>query len=152
MKLRAATSADIPAMLELERSCPTSAHWLPEQYEGLFVADESGARRLVLVAERPDAHGLLAFLVARHVAPEWELENIVVTPAERRVGIGRQLIDALLAAARETDSEMVFLEVRESNSAARALYEKADFQQSGRRKSYYANPLEDAILYRRNLH
>jgi ribosomal-protein-alanine N-acetyltransferase len=42
----------------------------------------------------------------------------------------------------------VFLEVRESNAAARALYANAGFEQTSRRKSYYANPLEDAILYR----
>jgi ribosomal-protein-alanine N-acetyltransferase len=44
----------------------------------------------------------------------------------------------------------VFLEVRESNSAARTLYEKAGFEATGLRKSYYANPVEDAVLYRRS--
>jgi ribosomal-protein-alanine N-acetyltransferase len=45
----------------------------------------------------------------------------------------------------------VFLEVRESNAAARTLYENAGFEQTGRRRSYYTSPLEDAILYRRTL-
>ena len=54
---------------------------------------------------------------------------------------------ALLVRTQNTNSESVFLEVRESNSAARSLYEKLGFQQTGRRKSYYANPIEDAILY-----
>jgi ribosomal-protein-alanine N-acetyltransferase len=57
-------------------------------------------------------------------------------------------MDALLSAARETNSDSVFLEVRESNVAARSLYEKAGFEQEGRRKSYYTNPMEDAVLYR----
>ena len=91
---------------------------------------------------------MLGFLVALHVAPEWELENIVVDPSARRRGVGKQLMDALLSAAHQTNCEAVFLEVRESNAAARTLYEKAGFEQTGRRKSYYNNPEEDAIMYR----
>ncbi len=97
------------------------------------------------------APGVLGFLVAQHIAPEWELENIVVAPAARRTGLGKRLLDALLTQARETNSAAVFLEVRESNTAARTLYEKAGFEQTGRRKSYYRDPVEDAILYRRTL-
>ena len=72
------------------------------------------------------------------------------TARRRRKGLGQQLLDALLAAARETSSS-VFLEVRESNGAARSLYEKAGFQQTGLRKSYYKDPAENAILYRLRL-
>jgi ribosomal-protein-alanine N-acetyltransferase len=53
-----------------------------------------------------------------------------------------------MVAAKRTNSTSVFLEVRESNTAARTLYERAGFEQSGRRESYYTNPPEDAILYR----
>jgi ribosomal-protein-alanine N-acetyltransferase len=95
---------------------------------------------------------LLGFLVARHLAPEWELENLVVAPTIRRKGLGKRLLDGLLAHADGTNSDAVFLEVRESNASARALYESAGFAQTGRRKSYYAEPQEDAILYRRSLH
>jgi ribosomal-protein-alanine N-acetyltransferase len=56
-------------------------------------------------------------------------------------------LEALLDAAHQTKSS-VFLEVRESNAPARALYENAGFKQTGRRPSYYTSPLEDAILYR----
>ena len=94
-----------------------------------------------------DVPRILGFLIAHHLAPEWELENLVVAPAARRRGIGKRLLEALLAAARETNNS-VFLEVRESNTAARALYENAGFEQTGRRPSYYASPSEDAILYR----
>jgi ribosomal-protein-alanine N-acetyltransferase len=95
--------------------------------------------------------GVLGFLVAQHLAPEWELENIVVAPAARRKGVGKRLIEWLLEEARGAQSESVFLEVRESNTIARALYETTGFQQVGRRKSYYSAPSEDAILYRWNL-
>lgn len=72
----------------------------------------------------------------------------MVAPDFRRKGLARKLFTALLARARETNSEQVFLEVRESNQAARALYARLGFEESGRRKLYYANPHEDAILYR----
>jgi ribosomal-protein-alanine N-acetyltransferase len=75
----------------------------------------------------------------------------VVAPAACRQGIGKQLLDALLVQVAETDSDSVFLEVRESNTGARLLYEKAGFQQAGRRKSYYTDPVEDAIVYRRSM-
>lgn len=145
-------------MMSLERPCPTAAHWAERQYQELFHARGNGPERLVLVAEPsfpneiPDAApGIVGFLVARHLAPEWELENIVVAPAARRKGLGKRLLDALLARAREAHSHSVFLEVRNSNFAARALYEKAGFQQTGRRKAYYADPPEDAILCRLDL-
>ena len=79
---------------------------------------------------------------------DWELENIVVLQGARRNGVGRQLLDALLAEARQTNNSSVFLEVRESNFPARALYEKSGFIQAGSRRAYYQNPEEDAILYR----
>jgi len=93
----------------------------------------------------------MGFLIAHHLAPEWELENIVVAHAARHRGIGKRLLEALFDAARETNSSAVFLEVRESNTAARTLYEGSGFEQTGRRRSYYTSPSEDAILYRRVL-
>jgi ribosomal-protein-alanine acetyltransferase len=91
---------------------------------------------------------LVGFLVARHVREEWELENIVVSAEFRGRGIGERLLHGLLARVRETESWGVFLEVRESNVAARKFYQKAGFRDIGRRKSYYADPAEDAVLYR----
>ena len=145
--------------MSLERQSATAGHWTDEQYRKLF---QSGSPvRLLLVAEasRPRASsrkseaafGIRAFLIAQHLAPEWELENIVVAQASRRKGLGKRLLDALLTVANATHSSSVFLEVRESNAAARTLYENAGFEQTGRRRSYYTSPLEDAILYRRTL-
>jgi ribosomal-protein-alanine N-acetyltransferase len=149
--IRPATPADIPHMMSLERQSPTAGHWTEELYRKAFRPDSPA--RLLLVAEAPDRKRgtdlprILGFLIAHHLAPEWELENLVVAPTARRKGIGKGLLEALLAPARETNSS-VFLEVRESNTAARALYENAGFEQTGRRPSYYASPSEDAILYR----
>lgn len=159
--IRPATLADVADVMRLERSCATAAHWTEQQYELLFVSGDI-PERLVLVADQtPDAAtvsreqtpgGLLAgFLVADRIVDDWELQNIVVAPNTRRHGLGMQLLEALLTRARETNSESVFLEVRESNAAARAFYERAGFRQTGSRKSYYVNPMEDAILYGRKL-
>jgi ribosomal-protein-alanine N-acetyltransferase len=158
--IRPVTPADIPFMMNLERSCPTAAHWSEQQYGQLFQTSGTGSERLVLVmrgtlaadsSTRDRGETLLGFLVARRVASEWELENIVVAPEVRRKGCGQRLLDALLAHAADTHSESIFLEVRESNAAARALYHRAEFRQMGQRNSYYTNPTEDAILYTRNL-
>ena len=160
MNIRPATGADIGSIINLERQCASAAHWSEQQYQQNFQAGGNGPERIVLLVEgsfpasAPEASassGVLGFLVAVHVAREWELENLVVAPSARREGLGKRLLDALLAAAQATDSLAVFLEVRESNVAARALYEKAGLEQIGRRRSYYSASREDAILYRLDL-
>jgi ribosomal-protein-alanine N-acetyltransferase len=144
-------------MLRLERASGTAAHWSEAEYGRLF--QEDGLRsRLSLVAcncspqELPDEQlHLIGFLIARHVAAECELENVVVAAESRGRGVGTQLMQALFAQAERTKSESVFLEVRESNESARRLYEKLGFKETGRRKSYYTRPLEDAVLYTKAL-
>lgn len=158
LKIRDATPSDIPSIIALERAAVSAAHWTESQYQALFSPSMSGVQHLVLVAEAAFAKphltnptSPLGFLVARRISPEWELENIVVAPAARRTRIGQQLLKALLDTAKKTNSESVFLEVRDSNTAARAFYEKTGFRQVGRRKSYYQDPVEDAYLYRFDL-
>jgi [ribosomal protein S18]-alanine N-acetyltransferase len=151
VNIRQANSDDVYSMLTLERECPTAAHWTEKHYRQLFAGQENRFDRLVLVAEEEEHTRFLGFMVARHVASEWELENIVVAPSARRKGLGKRLLDILLVRAAQTSSESVFLEVRESNIPARNFYENARFQPAGRRKSYYDNPLEDAIVYRHDL-
>lgn len=154
MKIRKATADDIRAMVDLATESATAAQWTERQYRDL-ISPKSEFHRLVIVAEgspvsdpATSAKGLLGFLIARLHPPECELENIVVSRSEQRKGIGRQLLNALKLAASETNCEVVFLEVRESNQTARGFYERVGFEPNGRRKSYYSNPSEDAILYR----
>jgi len=82
---------------------------------------------------------------------EWEIENIVVAGPARRHGLGVRLVGELLRLARLRGTKAIFLEVRESNRAARALYEKCGFVVIGDRKGYYRNPDEAAIIYRLDL-
>jgi [ribosomal protein S18]-alanine N-acetyltransferase len=146
LRIRPATAADIPVLIELEQTCETAAHWSQEKYQQMFQPKDDLSARLILVIEEGDQ--FQGFLVAHHVHPEWELENIVVAPSNRRKGLGTRLLESLMTHARQSNSESVFLEVRESNLAARRLYEHLGLQQMGTRKSYYAHPFEAAILYR----
>lgn len=142
--IRPATPADIPAMMALEKHAATAAHWSAEQYQTMFAG--SGPRRVALIIEE-DAR-IQGFLLARALNPEWEIENIAVAGTARRRGLGTRLLGEFLDLARGQGAQAVFLEVRESNRAARALYEKWAFVENGRRKRYYRTPEEDAIVYR----
>lgn len=90
---------------------------------------------------------VVGFLVVRVLDREWEIENIAVSTKLQRGGYGRQLISEMIHTARTENAKLIFLEVRESNLKARAFYEKHGFRESGRRKGYYNDPVEEAILY-----
>ena len=89
---------------------------------------------------------VVGFIIGRQVGDEWEIENIAVTGTARRRGLGSRLVGELLDLARSRGGKSVFLEVRESNRAARSLYEKWAFIEVRRRKTYYQNPAEDALV------
>jgi ribosomal-protein-alanine N-acetyltransferase len=143
LSVRAAISTDLPDMMALERHAATAAHWSVRQYQALFEAPEAG-RVAMIVQEENRVQG---FLVARSLAAEWEIENIAIAAPARRRGLGTRLLEELLDLARKHGAQSVFLEVRESNLAARALYEKWSFRESGKRNRYYKDPDEDAIVY-----
>jgi ribosomal-protein-alanine acetyltransferase len=154
LRIRPAALADVPAMMSLEIQTPTSAHWSAPQYEGIFVrsGSEQVSERFAWVAEdESENFEVLAFLAAHQIDAEWELENIVVAGSSRRRGIGTLLLGELIAQARAAKHSEIFLEVRESNHSARALYRKAGFEETGIRKRYYSEPSEDGILYRLRL-
>ncbi len=147
LSIRPADSTDLLAMLAIEKHAATAAHWSIEQYEALFRA--SGQIALIVQEEtQQEKAQVQGFIIARAIGVEWEIENIALAGAARRRGLGTRLLGEFLDLARAQGAEAVFLEVRESNRAARALYEKWSFMRSGRRQKYYKDPEEDAILYR----
>ena len=93
------------------------------------------------------------FLLGQVVAGEAELLTICVDPAARRQGTGSTLVRAFLAEAKARGADTAFLEVAETNTAARSVYAAAGFAQTGRRKGYYrgAGQMVDAILMGRSL-
>jgi ribosomal-protein-alanine N-acetyltransferase len=156
MNLRPAEAADIPAMIALESAAPFAAHWSEQSYRAAFEAN--AAPRIVFVVDdgqgqgQEKRHSLQGFLFARingldREGPGCELENIVVAAGRQRQGLGKMLLQALIAAAGAHKATSIFLEVRESNAAASALYQNCGFSITGRRKSYYKDPPEDALQY-----
>lgn len=157
VRVRPARPSDQPRLVEIAAHSATAAQWNQAEYLKLFSLDapeaqtqvEAGTQtqsrsRTALVVEQ-DA-SVVGFIVGRQVEDEWEIENIAVTGTARHRGLGSRLVGELLDLVRSRGGKSVFLEVRESNRAARSLYEKWAFIEVGRRKTYYQNPAEDALV------
>jgi ribosomal-protein-alanine N-acetyltransferase len=144
MVIRPGTAADIPVMMSLASSTATAAHWSAVDYEKIF--RRGPVRRHCLILEEQGA--VQAFIVARQLEREWEIENIATATIARRRGLGTRLLGEIMAIAYSCSAREVTLEVRKSNHAARGLYQKWGFVESGRRADYYTAPVEDAIIFR----
>jgi [ribosomal protein S18]-alanine N-acetyltransferase len=138
-KLRAFRASDVPAISSILRDSTEAAQWPPESYANL--ANSPGG--LVLVCDSNAR--VIGFIAARQAADEAEILNVAVDHTFRRKGVASALLLAVLDTFRRAAIARVFLELRESNLPARALYERQGFIRTGRRKSYYANPTEDAL-------
>ena len=146
MILRNATTADAGAIGTIAARSPGAAPWRDDQYRQLIAMPDE---YIVLVIERESQ--LVGFAIARIIVDEIEIQNIAVEPASRLRGIGSQLVAKTLDVAANRSFGSALLEVRESNKAARNLYEKQGFLEVGRRAKYYSDPEEAAVLYRKNL-
>jgi ribosomal-protein-alanine acetyltransferase len=143
--IRHATPDDVPSIRALEQESETAAHWAAREYNVLF--DAEAPTRIVLVAtSETGTEGVCGFAVARCATAEWEIENVVVAQEKRRRGVGIKMVREVLLQGQLAGATSVLLEVRESNLAARRLYEKVGFSQQRRRSSYYKHPKEDALL------
>jgi ribosomal-protein-alanine N-acetyltransferase len=140
--IRPATACDVQRIHEVERAC-FSDPWSTGLFAGLLAGEESGMAR-VFVA---DVEGrVLGFIVAERADPEVHITNVAVHEECRRTGIARRLLDAALSWARSLGLEEAWLEVRESNAAARGLYREFGFVVANRRRAYYRHPTEDALV------
>jgi len=119
--------------------------WSTQDFRDCVMSDA-----LFLVAEGNGADAIAGYVVALDAADEGEILNLAVAPADRRNGLGRALVEEVLEALAERGVRQVYLEVRESNAPARALYAAHGFREVGRRKQYYRRPAEDAIVLRRD--
>ncbi len=145
--MRDAIPGDAQAMVRLAHQSQVAAHWREQDYTRIFDNDAVSRIALVLV----QGSQIVGFVIATCATPDWELENIVVSDEQRRRGLGDRLMAELLDRAKQASAESVFLEVRDSNQAARALYRKWGFAEIGIRKEYYSFPTEDGLIYRRRL-
>lgn len=94
-----------------------------------------------------DQDGIAAYLLARQVLPEAELLRIAVAADKRRKGYAGQLMRRWLSEAEEAGCRDFYLEIRQSNEAAKALYASFSFESAGIRKAYYADNGEDAEIW-----
>jgi ribosomal-protein-alanine N-acetyltransferase len=141
--IRAMQVGDLSAVAAIEAASFSDA-WPRSAFAELM--PRGYARLRVAVAANGEVCGYCVLLLA---GGEGEIANIATHPAWRGLGVGRALLREALAAADEALAEAIFLEVRESNAAARALYAAQGFVQVGRRKQYYQQPAEDALVMRR---
>jgi ribosomal-protein-alanine N-acetyltransferase len=131
LAIRRGLQEDLPAVAAIQAASPEAAHWQVTDYlqYGLRVAASEGT--------------VVGFLVFRRLgAGEGELLNLAVAPQSRRRGVAKSLVQAFLAECPEG----VWLEVRESNTAARNLYKSMGFQEVSVRSNYYQAPPEPAIV------
>jgi [ribosomal protein S18]-alanine N-acetyltransferase len=140
--IRRAAERDVDAVLAIERSSSAAAHWTEAQYRLALHQSE----RLFLVAEHEGS--ILGFLIAFTSAPEWELENVAVLASARRRGAGRALMEALIGGAGQAGATEIRQEIRASNQAAQRLGQSVGFIEEGRRRGYYRDPDEDALLFK----
>jgi ribosomal-protein-alanine N-acetyltransferase len=134
----------VPAIHAIEEAVFADP-WSPRDFRDCVTADAT-----FLVAVPPDSETVLGYVVALDAADEGEILNLAVSPDGRRHGVGRTLVEQVLATLTERGVRQVFLEVRESNASARALYARHGFREVGRRREYYRRPVEDAIVLRRD--
>ena len=144
MIIREMNLADVPAIAALERQCfsdPWSEKSIASEIENRLsywlVADDDGR--------------IAGYVGSQTVLDGADMMNLAVSPDYRRQGIGKLLVSKLANYLKAKKVISLVLEVRVSNSAAIALYEKLDFHQVGRRPRYYHNPCEDALILRKEL-
>jgi len=137
--IRPIEARDVDPILAVQSVCPEIAQWTAWDYARVARGEMAG-----WVAEENDS--VAGFLVARRIASDLEILNFAVRPNARTQGIGTALLQQALSWGKSFGAEKSLLEVRASNLAALRFYEKRGFEVAGRRKQYYAAPIEDALV------
>lgn len=142
------TEHDLLEVVEIEESSGLSRWGWAAYYAEL----QGRHRNLMFVARLPgsqqrrNAHTLAGYIVARMGVEELHINNVAVRDSHRRRGIGNELLEKILQQGRGLQTPTAFLELRAGNQAALALYEKCGFHVTARRRNYYSEPVEDALV------
>ena len=142
MEIKTMTAGEVSKVAELEKLCFT----LPWSEKSVAVELENPLA-LWLVAMEGDS--LAGYVGSQTVMDETDMMNLAVAPQFRRQGVGEALVNALVFSLKKRGSRCLTLEVRDSNGPARALYAKLGFVEIGRRRGYYRDPREDALILRK---
>ncbi len=142
-QIRRLTYVDLPQVIAVERRAFTTPWSL-----AMFVLELSKPSGICLAALRGER--IVGYLVCSRYNTVWHLMNVAVDDRLRREGIAEALMDRLFELA-DAPGEQYTLEVRTSNHGAIRLYEKRGFQAAGRRRGYYHDNREDAVVMGRTV-
>lgn len=144
MTVRRGESGDLTAISALEKECFTD----PWSEDALRRAFSDGISEFAVIEDNDGMFGYALFSV---VYEDAEIMSVAVAPTRRRCGAGRALMEAVLRRSAGRGATRCFLEVRESNAAARAMYTSLGFSEIRRIKRYYRRPVEDAVVMLREI-
>ena len=130
-----------------EKICFENDPWSREMF--IDAAENDGF--CVILLKDIQLSKIVGYSVLIYAMDQADLANIAILPQYRGLNLGKSLLEKTMEKSRGYGVSEVFLEVRESNAAARGLYLSSDFAEIGRRKKYYKNPREDAIVMLRKL-
>ena len=142
IKLMKMTADHVSQVAGLEKLC------FSDPWSERSIASELD-NKLALWLVAVDCDRVVGYVGSQTVLPETDMMNVAVSPERRREGIAEALVDALVSDLKNIGSTSLTLEVRASNMPAIGLYEKMGFLEAGRRKNYYRNPREDALILRK---
>jgi ribosomal-protein-alanine N-acetyltransferase len=142
IQLREMIAADLPVVVQIERAS-YSVPWSEATFRGLLRRRDAD----LVVAVANDT--VIAYACFWCVVDQGELGNVAVSKVWRGRGLGARLLTEIIARAARRGVREVFLEVRPSNTVARRLYDRFGFVPVGRRRNYYQEPVEDALVLRR---
>jgi [ribosomal protein S18]-alanine N-acetyltransferase len=142
-KLVPVSRDNVDQVAEIEKECfstPWSREMLLEAMENLTAS---------FIAAEADDGTILGYAGVNVVMDEGYIDNVAVRKAYRRNGVASALLDVFIRFAQAHELAFLTLEVRSSKEAAIALYPRHGFEEAGRRKNYYSDPKEDAIIMTR---
>ena len=142
MKIETMNASHVDQIAQLEKLCfsdPWSANSIASELDNKLA--------FWLVATEGDL--VAGYIGSQTVMDETDMMNVAVHPDFRRKGIAEALVNDLVENLKKVGSHCLTLEVRASNTPAITLYDKLGFSEIGRRKNYYRNPREDALILRK---
>ncbi len=141
MIIRAAEQMDIDAIVRVENAC-FSTPWSIDAIKH-EICENKLADFMIACDEE---NNIIGYIGIWTLLDECQINKIAVMPEKRKIGIGKTILNHVIELTRDMGVKSWYLEVRESNTAAQALYRSAGFSSVGTRKNYYINPVEDAVL------
>ncbi len=144
--LRPAEEGDLAQVAAIEKACFADP-WNEDSFRRLL----GGEPAIFLVAVFPPDERVRGYVIGFSVDEDAEVLNVAVEAGSRGKGLAGQMLDAVLIELATRGVANAYLEVRESNKAALALYQSKGFREIGRRAGYYRRPVEDALVLRRIL-